>query len=274
MDTELFTSIVANMSAKMTEKMPAVITTTLIILIGWFIARLLAGLVQRFINRTKLNTSFANTGLGQEVIKIAPNQTLAEIAKRVIFWFLWVYIIFLALTSAGFDLQNSPFSSILTFLPRLLAAFLILVGGALLAQLVGRWVQVGIAATGVEFHEALGKGTRMVLLMIVFITAIEALGINLTPLTNALTSIITIFVAGLALAFGIGAKDVVRNILAGYYAREHFSLGDIISLDEKNGTLEAIGTVSAEIHLPDGRLVIPNSTLTEKAVKIKGSVND
>lgn len=273
MDTALLSSVFENLLAQLTENMPAIITTVLIIFFGWFLAWFLANLVQRFINRTKLNASFANTGIGQEIIKIQPDQTLAGIAKKLIFWLLWIYIIFVALTSAGFNLQTSPFSGILAFLPRLLAAFLILVGGALLAQLVGRWVQVGIAATGVEFHETLGKGTRMVLLVIVFITAIEALGIDLTPLTNALTNIITIFVAGLALAFGVGAKDVVRNILAGYYAREHFSLGDTVTLDGESGTLEAIGTVNAEIHLPDGRLVIPNSALTDQTVRIteKGS---
>ena len=202
MDTELFTSTLAGISAQIAEKIPSIITVVLFILLGWFIAWLLAGLVRRFINRTKLNDFFTNTGLGHEISKFQPNQTLADIAARVVFWLLWVYIIFVALTSAGFNPQSSPFSGILVFLPRLLAAFLILVGGALLAQFIGRWVQMGLAATGIEFHETLGKGTRLFLLVIVFITAIEALGINLTPLTNAFTNIFTIFMAGLALAFG------------------------------------------------------------------------
>ena len=106
------------------------------------------------------------------------------------------------------------------------------------------------------------------LISFAIITAIEELGIDLTPLTNSLTNIITIFVAGLALAFGMGARDVVRNILAGYYAREHFSIGDQVQIDGKSSTLDAIGTVSAEITLPDGRIVIPNSNLTDKMVKV------
>ena len=91
---------------------------------------------------------------------------------------------------------------------------------------------------------------------------------SITSLTNALTNIITIFVAGLALAFGIGARDVVRNILAGYYAREHFELGDQVQIDNETGTLAAIGTVNTEITLPKGRIVIPNSDLTGKMVKV------
>jgi|APSaa5957512622_1039677.scaffolds.fasta_scaffold13558_5 hypothetical protein len=72
--------------------------------------------------------------------------------------------------------------------------------------------------------------------------SIKELGIDLTPLTSALTIIITIFVA--RLAFGVGARDVVRNILAGYCIREHFELGDQVQVEGKTGALDTIGTVS------------------------------
>lgn len=269
MDTNLLKSVWERMTASLTDNLPALISVFLIILAGWVTSRLIAGLAKRFITRIGLNKAFEHSDFAHELDKIQPGRTLADIAANVTFWLLWLYIIFAALTSSGLNLNETPFSAVLSFLPRLFVAFLILVGGVLLAQFVGRWVQMGVAATGVEFHETLGKGTRLLLIVIVVITAIEELGVDLTPLTSALTNIITIFVAGLALAFGVGARDVVRNILAGYYAREHFELGDTIKINGETGTLDAIGTVSAEIILPDGKIVVPNSDLTSKTVRIQ-----
>ena len=268
MDTDLLTSILDNMTNKITENLPAIITIFLIIVVGWVVARLIAGLVKRFINRTGLNPIFKHSSIAKELDKIQPGGTLADLSSSLTFWLLWLYIIFSALTASGINLKVSPFEDVLNFLPHLFVAFLILIGGVLLAQLIGRWVQVGAAAAGVEFHETLGKGARLLINVIVVITAIEELGIDLTPLTNALTNIITIVVAGLALAFGLGASDVVRNILAGYYAREHFELGDQILLNGEVGTLDAIGVVNAEIRIPDGQIIIPNHDLTGNTIKI------
>ena len=269
MDANILTSALQRLAAKLIESIPAIITILLILIIGWGVARLIAGLVRRFVKRAGLDKAFNNTGFAQELDKILPGRTLTDIAASVIFWLLWFYIILSALTGSGLNLETTPFADILSFLPHLFAAFLILVGGVLLAQFIGRWVQVGVAATGVEYHETFGKGARLLLIGLAIITAIEELGIDLTPLTNALTNILTIFVAGLALAFGMGARDTVRNILAGYYAREDFSLGDQVEIDGKSGTLNAIGTVNAEITLSDGHLVIPNSNLTDTVVKVK-----
>lgn len=268
MENDLLTSILQRMIAQITGNVSVIITVLVIILIGWGVARLLAGLVRRGVKRMGLNQVFENSGFAQELAKIQPGRTLADLASSMTFWLLWLYIIFAAVTGSGLSMEATPLAAILLFLPRLFAAFLILVGGVLLAQFIGRWVQVGVAATGAEFHEVLGKGARLLLIAISIIIAIEELGINLAPLTNALTNIITIIVAGLALAFGLGARDVVRNILAGYYAREHFSLGDQVQIDGETGTLDAIGTVSSEVALPAGHVVIPNSHLTDRAVRI------
>jgi small-conductance mechanosensitive channel len=125
-----------------------------------------------------------------------------------------------------------------------------------------------MAATGVEYHQVLGKGASLLIIVLVVITAIEAIGVNLTPITTAITNIITILIAGIALAFGVGARNIVGNILAGYYARENFKVGDQINIDGEMGILEAIGVVNSEMSTPESYVIFPNSNLTEKSVKI------
>ena len=246
----------------------AILTILLFILAGWVVAFLVIRLVKRIINSSNLNQVYQKSRLAQEMGRIQPGRSLADLVGKVGFWLLWLYIIFAGVSVSGLNLENTVINSILNFLPRLFIAFVILVGGVMLAQLVGNWIQISIAATGVEYDEVLGKGARLLLITIVVITTIEELGIDLSPITNALTNIITIAVAGLALAFGIGARDVVGNILAGYYAREYFTLGDLIKIDDVSGKLVSIGMVSAEIEYEGNSLVIANSELNRKTIKL------
>ncbi|MGB2954782.1 MAG: mechanosensitive ion channel domain-containing protein [Anaerolineales bacterium] len=267
MDTELLTSTLRRMSEQISDNLPAIIMNLLLILIGWGVARLLTWLVKRFIIRIGLNEAFERTVIAQELKKIKSDQTLADITSKLTFWLVWLYIIFIVLSASDLNVGLTPIAGIVSYLPRLFIAFLILVIGVLVAQFIGHWVQVSVAATGAEYHQALGKGTRLLIIVLVVITAIEAIGVNLTPVTNAITNIITILIAGIALAFGVGARNIVGNILAGYYARENFKVGDQINIDGEIGTLEAIGVVNSEMNTPDSYIIFPNSNLTDKAVK-------
>ncbi len=267
MDTELLTSTLRRMAEQIADNLPAILINLVFIMIGWGVARLIAWMAKRFIIRIGLNEAFERTGFAQELHKIQPDQNLGDLTSKLTFWLIWLYIIFIVLSASDLNVGLIPIASIASFLPRMFVAFLILVIGVLVAQLVGHWVQVSVAATGAEYHQALGKGARLLIVLLVVITAIEAIGVNLSPLTTAITNIITILIAGLALAFGVGARNIVGNILAGYYARENFSMGDQINLDGETGTLEAIGVVNSEMSTPDSYIIFPNSNLTEKTVK-------
>jgi small-conductance mechanosensitive channel len=271
MNTEFWSALAEQIVSRFQTNLSAIVIVLLFILVGWILAYFVSRLVKRFINHSRLNHVYENSRLAQELDKVRPGRSLADLVGRATFWMIWLYIDFTGITVSGLNLESTVLISILDFLPRLFIAFLILVGGVMLAQLVGNWVQVSVAATGAEYDEILGKGARLLLITIVVITTIEELGIDLSPITNALTNIITIAVAGLALAFGIGARDVVGNILAGYYAREYFNLGDHIQINDVSGTLISIGTVSTEIGFDGNSLVIANSELNRKTTKLSRS---
>ena len=74
--------------------------------------------------------------------------------------------------------------------------------------------------------------------------------------------------AGFALALGLGGRDIARNVLASYYIREQYKLGEKIIVDGQEGTLDAVGAVNSEISVENGRIIVPNTHLTESATKI------
>jgi small-conductance mechanosensitive channel len=186
----------------------------------------------------------------------------------LVFWLVFLSFVLMSLERLGFSLAVLPLQALIAYLPRLLAAILILIIGALVAQLAGKATQATTASMGVEFHQGLGRAAHWLVLATAAILAVDQLGLNISLLTNLVTNVVTIAVAGLALAFGLGGRDVARNVLAGYYARELFTPGDRLAVYDEEGTLEAIGTLNAELGVNGGRLVIPNSRLIEAKTKI------
>ena len=89
--------------------------------------------------------------------------------------------------------------------------------------------------------------------------------------TEVIRAVVLILLAGaslaLALTFGLGSRDITRNLVAGYYARKIFRPGEPIEIEGRRGTLAGISPVHALIE-EDGQLTtIPNTVFLEQAVR-------
>ncbi|MCC6602578.1 MAG: mechanosensitive ion channel [Anaerolineae bacterium] len=268
-DFEIIQNAFSNMVANAIDYVPRLITALIILLAGWLLAKFVATVVQRLSEKVRLEDLLARTGIKAGLEKAQINRSGTQLLGLLLYWIIFLNFILIALESMGLDAAVTPLRSLIAFLPRLLAALATLTAGVLLAQFLGKAAQAAMSSMGVEFHQEVGQGVNVLLVIMIVIVVLEQLGINASIMTNIFTNVITLAVAGLALAFGLGGRDVARSVLAGYYAREQFALGDRVNIDGEEGTLEAIGPLNAEIRLGSERLIVPNTVLTETAVRIK-----
>lgn len=268
-DFEIIQNAFSNMVANAIDYVPRLITALIILLAGWLLAKFVATVVQRLGEKVRLEDLLLRTGIKAGLEKAQINRSGTQLLGMLLYWIIFLNFILIALESMGLDAAVTPLRSLIAFLPRLLAALATLTAGVLLAQFLGKAAQAAMSSMGVEFHQEVGQGVNVLLIIMIVIVVLEQLGINASIMTNIFTNVITLAVAGLALAFGLGGRDVARSVLAGYYAREQFALGDRVNIDGEEGTLEAIGPLNAEIRLGSERLIVPNTVLTETAVRIK-----
>lgn len=268
-DLTILQSQLNELSLAVISYLPSLIGGVLIFLIG----RWIAGLVRKFVVRAGIRVGFDKVinqtgitgGLEQADIKQSPLELLATF----VYWLILLNILLIALDTLQLSPVADPLRDFIDFLPQILVAIVILIGGALVAQSVGRVVQAAMAGIGVELHEAVGQLVRFLLLIIVIVIALEHLGLDVTLFTNLITTMIAIAFAGLALAFGLGGRGLARNVLAGFYARDVYAQGDTIVINEEEGILIGIGSMNSEVLINDVRLVIPNTQLTETEVRVK-----
>ncbi len=248
------------------EYTPSLITALIILVIGIVIAGFLRWSLGRILTRVRFDDLIARLGLTDGLRQVEIRQTPSQLVATIVFWVVLLYFLLSTFRQLGLNEAVRALESFIAFLPSVISSLIIFIGGALLAGFVGRTVQGTLAGMGIGIHQILGSGVKFFLLIVVAIVVMEQLGMDVTLLTNIVTNLITITAAGVALAFGLGGRSVVRNVLAGYYARERFSPGDLVIIKEMEGTLERIGTINAEIRVGSGFLTIPNTELTESCI--------
>jgi Mechanosensitive ion channel. len=70
-----------------------------------------------------------------------------------------------------------------------------------------------------------------------------------------------------ALAMGLGSREIAGQILAGIYVRELYQVGQQVRIGEVEGMIEEIGTVKTTLLTDDGELVsLSNRVLLEQRV--------
>ncbi len=266
---ELLQTAFANLFRQILAFLPALFTAVLLGLAGWIIARVLAAVARRIGVRVGLDEAVDRTGISEGLARARIRARASDIISRLVFWLVFLSFFLVALETMGLSVAVAPLQGLIAYLPRVIAAALAVIIGSILAQVFGRTAQAGAASVGVEFDQGIGRIVQGLILIIAVVVAIDQLGLDVTLLTNLFTNLLTIIIAGLALAFGLGGREIARNVLNGYYARETFPLGETVIVEKEEGVLDAIGSVNAEIRIGQERLVVPNSWLVEGRVKIR-----
>ena len=83
-------------------------------------------------------------------------------------------------------------------------------------------------------------------------------------LLTAILSVTTAAVLGaFALAFGLGARTAVSNIIGAHYLRQTFETGHVVRFGAVEGTVTAITSTAVVLRIPEGQVIIPAKQFSE-----------
>jgi hypothetical protein len=68
---------------------------------------------------------------------------------------------------------------------------------------------------------------------------------------------------GVALAFGLGARTAVSNIIGSHYMRQLVRVGQTVRLGAVQGEIEAITPTSIVLRSAEGRVIVPAKAFNE-----------
>lgn len=261
-----FTETFSNTVSGLIQFLPRLANGLFLLLVGWILAKLISTVVTRLLAKFGLDNVFEQSNIDRSLEKTGLSLKPSTVLGGLIYWIILLSFLLAAIDAFGLESAANAINQLINYIPNIIGAVLVMIGGGLLARLANQTTQSLAAGANLEFHRELGTAARYLVLALTVLIAIGQLGFDVAVLGTLLVNVLTILAATLGLAFALGGRHVVQNILAGFYAKEMFTLGQPIEVQSYSGTLEAIGTLKSTIASDHQTVTIPNSTLIADAV--------
>jgi hypothetical protein len=187
--------------------------------VGWIIAFVLRAVVRSILRITRFDKLSEHTGAAQ-LLRGAALPSPTEMLSRFVFWMAWVGFILVGISVLGIVGIDEQLSSFLGFLPRLFAAFFILFFGLLAASFFSRAALLGGVNADLPSPRLVSLTLRTVMILLVVSAAFEEIGIGSRTVFMTFTLTFGALMLGLALAFGLGGKDLARRYLEKRFTRD------------------------------------------------------
>lgn len=269
-DQTFWTETFAEIQSSLSTWLPAILGALLLLFAGWLVARISQAVFARLLRRLGIDRLAERTGISRGLTAIGAQGNLSFLLARIIYWLILIFFILLALGALGLtDVVTSALNSFFAFLPRLVAATAIFLIGAFIARVAGDAITAMTAQSNIPSGRVLGQAIRYSLLLVVVILALDELGVQTTILTTIIIVAVTAVAFGLALAFGLGNRQLAHGIMAGFHAREEFESGQTITVGKHTGRLVRIGATKALLETSDGQVSLPNVVLLDEIVRLR-----
>ena len=195
---------------------PNLIGFLLLLLVGYIVAKVVAGVVRKLLQKVGLDKHLHESDANKYVDRVLPGASPSNGIARVVFWLVFVFFLFAAIGALKIPAVTTFMNQVLAYLPNIIAAILIFVVAALVAGAVAAAVTrlMGDTPTG----KIVASIVPALVMVIALFMILDQLKIAESIVTIAFAATVGALALGLALAFGLGGRDVARRLLEDAYA--------------------------------------------------------
>ena len=197
------------------------------------------------------------------------NRSVSRAVEMFVFWVVLLVFVIIATESAGvwtsFPVGSPGWC-------RCFPAFSVRCSSSswapCMASAVRTAVTAAAASAGFAYAQVVGRMARIGVLLISVIVALDQIGLDVAFLIVLVAVVAGAMLAGAALAFGLGARTSVGNILASHYLVDTFKVGHRIRIGDVEGKILEITPTSVIVEADQGRTVIPASQFSEQVATL------
>ena len=197
------------------------------------------------------------------------NVVLTKVILNVLKWFLVMIFVMAGSEMFGLTAVSNGLKSFFAYLPKLITALGIFVGGAYLGTMVKKAIHGMFKSLDLSGGNLVGNIAFYLIVVFLSITALDQAGVDTSIIKSNLTLLIASILLAFTIAFGLGARDAVSRLLFGYYSRKNIAIGAEIEVNDIKGTVLAIDNICVTILTKDGKMILPVKDLVDNELKIK-----
>ncbi|MEI6396671.1 MAG: hypothetical protein WCO48_01190 [Candidatus Taylorbacteria bacterium] len=210
---DVFTLSLNSIWAGVARFIPVLVIALIIFAIGWVLASLIEKLVESLFRALKVDTALKGAGMEDVVKRSGYNLNSGVFVGALVRWFVIIVFLMASLSMLGLDQVNAFLAQIVSYLPNVIVAVLVLLVAAIVASALQEVVVASALAAHSKSAELLGRVAKWSIWIFAIVTALDKLVI----IPGLIQIIITPLLAGLALAFGLafglGGKDAAARMI-------------------------------------------------------------
>lgn len=191
-----------------------VLLVVVILIIGWMISKLIKTLVTRILKAIRLDSISERIELDKFLVKGGIPYSLSEILGVVCYWLALLVTFVVAINAIGLTVAASLLNQIVLYVPNVIAAIFILIFGMFAATLLKNVIQSAAANAGIAQANLLGKIVEVIIVIFAITIVLQQLNIGARIIELAISIILGSIGLAVALAFGIGCKDIAAKHLS------------------------------------------------------------
>lgn len=210
---EALMASLANALAVLAAAIPKIIGFLLILLVGWIIARLLGRGTRALLSAAKFDDLAGRAGFDRLTRKLGSDAAASELAGATVKWIILLVTFLVAFEALGLPEVSNLFQALLLWIPNLIVALAVLFLAGLAARPLGNLARGAAAEGDFSDPDAIARAARIALWGFAVIVALTQLRVA----ENLIYALFYGFVAAVALAFGLGARETTARIVERWY---------------------------------------------------------
>ena len=147
-------------------------------------------------------------------------------------------------------------------------SYTIILAGIVISSLLRDLISSTALSAGVPQGDLLGRIAQIAVLLTAVIIGVDQIGIDVTFLSIIVGVLLGVTFGGIALAFGIGARSYLANIIAGHQLRQFYRVGDRLRIGDVTGTIIEFTPTKAILDTEEGRVIIPAQRFEEEITRV------
>ncbi len=260
----VFNELIARFSAAI----PKMIFAFIILLIGWIIASTIKKIVKRVLAAAQVDRLAGQLNDIDLVQKTGMRIEISGVLASMVYYVLMLGFIIFATDVLGIPAITDMVRDLINYLPNLFSAFVFLLIGLFMADLLRGAVQTTLFSLGIPSAKMVSNIVFYFLFLTVAVSALAQAKIDTGFIASNMTVIIGAGALAFSLGYGFASKDLVSNYLASYYNRDKIRIGDDVRIIGVRGKVVMLDSSSMILQTNDRAIVIPLSKITTEKVEV------
>lgn len=198
--------------ASMARFLPHVLEMLIIVVAGWIIAYLLRYILRTVLRLIRFDKISEHAGAAQLLNKAALPAP-SELLSRIAFWLAWLGFILIGIGVLDIVGMQEHIYDFFSFLPRLFAGLFLLFVGLLAASFFSRAALLAAVNANLPSPRLVSSLIRTLIVVFTLSMCFEEIGVAARTVLVAFTLVFGALMLGLAIAFGLGGRELARRYL-------------------------------------------------------------